>query len=76
MATADRSAEVHVSDGSASRPSQPQPQAAQPSQSATSGTLVFQSDVAGRPKIFTIDVANGQVRQLTRGTDWRDESPR
>ena len=42
----------------------------------TTGTLVFQSDVAGRPKIFTIDVATGQVRQLTHGADWRDESPR
>jgi TolB protein len=76
MATADRSAEGHASDAAASPASQPQPQAAQPYQSVTSGMLVFQSDVAGRPKIFTLDVANGQVRQLTSGTDWRDESPR
>lgn len=54
----------------------PAPQVAQPFQPVTSGTLVFQSDVGGRPKLFTIDVANGQVRQLTHGADWRDESPR
>lgn len=38
--------------------------------------LVYQSDVGGRPKIFTIDVETRQVRQLTTGTDWRDEGPR
>ncbi len=40
------------------------------------GTLVYQSDAPGRPKIFTIDVASRQVRQVTTGDDWRDESPR
>ena len=52
------------------------PQVAQPYRTDTTGTLVFQSDVTGRPKIFTLDVASGQVRQLTQGTEWRDESPR
>jgi TolB protein len=54
----------------------PLPQAVQPFRSPTSGTLVFQSDVAGRPKIFSLDVASGQVTALTTGADWRDESPR
>ncbi len=54
----------------------PRPQVHQPYEAVTTGTLVFQSDVGGRPKIFTIDVATGQLRQLTTGTDWRDESPR
>ncbi len=54
----------------------PVPKAARPFQAVTTGTLVFQSDVAGRPKLFTIDLATGQVRQITRGTEWRDESPR
>jgi TolB protein len=54
----------------------PVPAAAQPFQSVTGGTIVFQSDVQGRPKIFAMDVATGQVRPLTTGTDWRDESPR
>ena len=57
-------------------PAGPLPHAAQPYQAVTSGTLVFQSDVAGRPKIFSFDVATAQVRALTDGTDWRDESPR
>lgn len=57
-------------------PTGPQPQTAQPFQPVTSGTLVFQSDVQGRPKIFSLDVATGQVGQLTTGADWRDESPR
>jgi Tol biopolymer transport system component len=52
------------------------PQTAQPYNGVASGTLVFQSDIAGRPKIFTLDVATGQVRQITQGSDWRDESPR
>ena len=63
-------------DASERRPHQPLPQTASPFQAATTGTLVFQSDVAGRPKIFTVDVATGQVRQITQGTEWRDESPR
>jgi Tol biopolymer transport system component len=63
-------------DASERRPYQPLPQTASPFQAATTGTLVFQSDVAGRPKIFTVDVATGQVRQITQGTEWRDESPR
>ena len=57
-------------------PGQRMPQAARPHTPVTTGVLVFQSDVAGRPKIFTIDVATGRVRQLTAGADWRDESPR
>jgi Tol biopolymer transport system component len=52
------------------------PRPAEPYRAVTTGTLVFQSDVAGRPKLFTVDLATGQVRQLTTGTDWRDESPR
>ncbi len=47
-----------------------------PDDSPYRGTLVYQSDARGRPKIFTIDVATRQVRQLTIGDDWRDESPR
>lgn len=52
------------------------PAVAQPYRAVTTGTLVFQSDVAGRPKLFTIDLATGQVWQVTSGTEWRDESPR
>ena len=52
------------------------PRSCSPIHGVTAGTLVFQSDVAGRPKIFTLDVATGLVRQLTQGAEWRDESPR
>ena len=54
----------------------PLPARAEPYERVTMGTLVFQSDVQGRPKIFSLDVGSGQVRQLTSGADWRDESPR
>lgn len=53
-----------------------QPRVRQPYAAVTTGTLAFQSDVAGRPKIYALDTATGQVRQLTTGADWRDESPR
>lgn len=59
-----------------SAPSSPVPQVSQPYQAVTNGTLVFQSDIAGRPKLFTIELADGRVTQLTTGADWRDESPR
>ena len=52
------------------------PAVAQPYQRVTTGTLAFQSDVGGRPKLFTLDVATGSVRQVTHGAEWRDESPR
>lgn len=69
-------AAVGADTGERVAPAGPLPQAAQPFERVASGTLAFQSDVQGRPKIFTVDVATGQVRQLTTGTDWRDESPR
>ena len=54
----------------------PLPGAARPYQQVATGTLAFQSDVSGRPKIFTLDVGTGQVRALTSGAEWRDEAPR
>jgi Tol biopolymer transport system component len=59
-----------------SAPAGPVPQVAQPYQPVTGGAIAFQSDVAGRPKVFTLDLTSGQVRQVTHGADWRDESPR
>lgn len=55
---------------------EPLPAVAQPYRAVTSGVLVFQSDITGRPKIYTFDVATGEVVALTSGRDWRDESPR
>lgn len=60
----------------AAPPAGPLPRRAEPFERVASGTLVFQSDVQGRPKIFSLDVGSGQVRQVTSGADWRDESPR
>ncbi len=68
--------EPAVISAEASADAGPLPQTARPYEAVATGTVVFQSDVAGRPKIFALDVATGQVRQVTHGADWRDESPR
>lgn len=58
------------------------PQIATPFPKGLSGTLVFQSDLAGpdnphgRTRIYTLDLATGARTALTRGRDHRDESPR
>jgi Tol biopolymer transport system component len=52
------------------------PEAAAPFPSGLSGTLVFQSDREGRPKIYSLDLATGKVTALTSGEAWRDENPR
>jgi Tol biopolymer transport system component len=52
------------------------PEAVKPFPSGLSGTLVFQSDREGRTKIYSLDLASGQVRPLTGGEAWRDENPR
>ena len=59
-----------------------QPQPVSPFPRGLSGTLAFQSDVKtianpnGRMKIYTIDLAAGQVTTLTRDGDWQDEQAR
>lgn len=73
---ASADAPAHTSESAPPKAAVPVPQTAHPYQPVTGGTLVFQSDVGGRPKIFAIDLASGQVRALTSGTEWRDESPR
>ncbi|MCC6163478.1 MAG: PD40 domain-containing protein [Acidobacteria bacterium] len=65
-----------AASGATAAPAEPLPALAQPYRAVTTGTLAFQSDVSGRPKIYTLDLANGRVTALTRGRDWRDESPR
>jgi len=58
------------------------PQIVAPFPRGLSGTLVFQSDLAGpdnpqgRTRIYTLDLATGSLAALTRGRDYRDESPR
>lgn len=40
------------------------------------GTLVFESDVAGRPGLYTLDLVRGEVRRLTGSPMFRDQTPR
>lgn len=69
-------AETDRSESDSDLPPGPMPQVRQPYTAVTTGVIAFQSDVGGRPTIFVLDVATGQVRALTGGKDWRDESPR
>lgn len=39
------------------------------------GTLVFESDREGRPKIYTLALETGAIARLTSGPGWRDEKP-
>ncbi len=41
-----------------------------------SGTLVFESDVAGRPGVYTLDLARGIVSRLTGEPSFREQTPR
>jgi TolB protein len=52
------------------------PSAVVPFPGGLKGTLVFESDRDGRPKIYTLDLSNGKVAPLTESGDWRDESPK
>lgn len=58
------------------------PRVATPFPAGLTGTLVFQSDLAGpdnpqgRTRIYTMNLATGATAAITRGRDHRDESPR
>jgi len=58
------------------------PQVTAPFPTGLSGTLVFQSDLAGpgnpqgRTRIYTMNLTTGAVVPLTHGRDHRDENPR
>jgi Tol biopolymer transport system component len=65
-----------AASAAAAAPAATLPEAAAPFTSGLSGTLVFQSDRAGRTKIYALDLATGQVKPLTSGDAWRDENPR
>ena len=57
-------------------PADPVPATVSPFPSGLSGTLVFQSDRAGRPKLYTLDLAAGRVTALTTDPQYGDENPR
>ncbi len=52
------------------------PEAVRPFPPGLSGTLVFQSDVAGRPAIYTLALATGVVRPLTGDPRFTSTTPR
>jgi TolB protein len=51
------------------------PQAVSPFPPGLTGTLVFESDREGRPKIYTLELETGKVTRLTDNPSWRDEKP-
>ncbi|MFA5909698.1 MAG: DPP IV N-terminal domain-containing protein [Vicinamibacterales bacterium] len=58
------------------------PRIVTPFPTGLSGTLAFQSDLAGpdnpqgRTRLYTLDLATGSIAAITRGRDHRDENPR
>lgn len=52
------------------------PEAVRPFPSGLSGTLVFASDIAGRPALYTITLADGVVRPLSGGRAFTATTPR
>jgi TolB protein len=52
------------------------PAAVSPFPAGLTGTLAFESDREGRPRIYTIDLSTGKITRLTQGGEWRDENPR
>lgn len=60
----------------ARRAADPLPGLVSPWPSGLTGTLVFESDVAGRPGLYTLDLARGRVARLTGAPDYREQTPR
>ncbi|MGE0363938.1 MAG: TolB family protein [Vicinamibacterales bacterium] len=60
----------------AAQPAPPLPQPVQPWPGGLAGTLVFQSDRAGRPAIYTLALATGAVARLSGDPGWSETNPR
>lgn len=58
------------------RPALPIPCPRPPWPAGLAGTLVFESDVAGRPGLYTLDLAHGRAARLTGAAEYRDQTPR
>lgn len=52
------------------------PEAVRPFPPGLTGTLVFESDVAGRPALYTLSLATGVVAALSGGAAFRATTPR
>ena len=55
---------------------EPLPALVSPWPAGLSGTVVFESDVAGRPGIYTLDLAQGRVARLTGAPGYSEQTPR
>jgi Tol biopolymer transport system component len=55
---------------------EPLPALVSPWPAGLTGTLVFESDVAGRPGIYTLDLAAGRVARLTGTPGYTEQTPR
>jgi Tol biopolymer transport system component len=60
----------------AAQPAGPIPQSTRPWLPGLTGTLVFQSDRAGRPAIYTLDLPTGTVARLSGDPGWSETNPR
>jgi Tol biopolymer transport system component len=60
----------------AAQPPPPLPAVARPVPPGLTGVLVFQSDVAGRPAIYTLQLATGVVARLSGDPRWSETNPR
>jgi Tol biopolymer transport system component len=60
----------------AAQPAPPLPATAQPLPPALTGVIVFQSDIAGRPAIYTLQLATGVVARLSGDPRWTETNPR
>lgn len=58
------------------QPAPPLPAAVRPFPAGLSGTIAFQSDVAGRTAIYTLALATGEVRLLSGDPRWSESNPR
>lgn len=52
------------------------PEAVRPFPAGLTGTLVFESDVAGRPAVYTLALATGAVTALSGGPSFTSTTPR
>lgn len=52
------------------------PRAVTPFPAGLGGTVVFESDVAGRPGLYTLDLATARVSRLTGSSTFREQTPR
>lgn len=55
---------------------EPLPALVTPWPSGLTGTLVFESDIAGRPGLYTLDLARGRVARLTGSPGYSEQTPR